>query len=81
MTWQAMHKTRNPASPYHSAARSDSLEPSTATIRCRQSGANHSSTFAGPRGAISVVRAFCMATGRVPVHIFDVHLIAQIESG
>ena len=33
--------------------------------------------FAGPRGAISVVRAFCMATGRVPVHIFDVHLIAR----
>jgi hypothetical protein len=27
--------------------------------------------FAGPRGAISVVRAFCMATGHVPVHMFD----------
>ena len=33
--------------------------------------------FAGPRGAISVVRAFCMATGRVPVHIFDFHLFAR----
>jgi hypothetical protein len=33
--------------------------------------------FAGSRGAISVVRAFCMATGRVPVHIFDFHLIAR----
>jgi hypothetical protein len=35
--------------------------------------------FAGPRGAKSVVRAFCMATGRVPVHSFDFHLIAQLE--
>ena len=33
--------------------------------------------FAGPRGALSVVRDFCMATGRVPVHIFNFRLIAR----
>jgi len=30
---------------------------------------------------ISAVRVFCMAIGRIPVHIFCFQLIAQIESG
>jgi len=38
------------------------------------------SVFAGPRGAISVVRVFCMAKGRVTVYICFFHLIAQIRS-